>query len=119
MTTKPVVARVGHPVSEVARMLCRGGYRRLPVVRDSFIAGTVTPRDIISYLRGDKRMDALKKDRNEIEKAMNRFVTDIRPEADIFEAVQLMKRKGISMLPVVDSYQLVGILAQRDILDAM
>lgn len=119
MTSKPIVARNTHPVSEVAGMLVKGGYRRLPVVRDSFITGIVTPHDIIRYLNDNKKLDSLKKDRSEIEKAMNKFVATVNPEADVKEAIDIMRSKRIAMLPVVDEYQIMGVLTQRDIIDAM
>lgn len=119
MTSKPVVARTAHPVCDVAGMLVRGGYRRLPVVRDSFLTGIVTPLDIISYLNRGRNLRGLRRDRSELEKAMNRTVTTVGPHADIFEAVRSMRDKGVSMLPVVDEYQILGVLTRRDILEAM
>lgn len=119
MTSKPVVVRNRHPVCDVARMLVKGGYSRLPVVRDSFLVGIVTPHDIISYLNESKKMSSLKRDRTEAEKAMNASVVSIGPEEDVFAAARVMREKGVSMLPVVDHYQLIGVLTARDIVDAM
>jgi CBS domain-containing protein len=119
MTGRPVVARINHPVSEVAGMLVRGSYSRLPVVRDSFLTGVVTPTDILKYLSDRDCLGGLRKERSEIEKAMNRFVESVGPDQDVFEAASIMKRKGISMLPVVESYHLVGVISQRDIIEAM
>lgn len=119
MTRKPVVARTEHPVCDVAGMLVRGGYRRLPVVRDSFLTGIVTPLDIIAYLNRNRNLNGLRRDRSELGKAMNRAVTTVEPHADVFEAVRTMREKGVSMLPVVDEYRVLGVLTQRDILEAM
>lgn len=119
MTRKPVIARVGHPVCEVAGMLVRGGYRRLPVLRDAFLTGIVTPHDIIAYLNLKRDLTGLRRDRSELEKAMNRAVTTVGPHDDVGEAVRLMRAGGLVMLPVVDAYQLLGVLSQRDILEAM
>jgi CBS domain-containing protein len=119
MTSKPVVAKINHPVSEVAGMLVRGGFRRLPVVRDDFLTGIVGASDILRYLNGNKKLRGLRKDRNEIQNAMNKVVESIGPGADVHEAARAMCEKGVCMLPVVDEYQILGVLTHRDILDAM
>ncbi len=119
MITKPIVAKVSHPVSDVAGMLVRGGYRRLPVLRDRFITGIVGSSDILKYLSGCGNLEALRRDRTEVERAMNRFVVTVEPHQDVSEAAQLMAGKGASLLPVVEGYSVVGVLSQRDILDAM
>lgn len=119
MTSKPVVARNKCPVCDVARMLVRGGYSRLPVVRDSFLVGIVTPHDVISYLNKSRKMNSLKRDRTEVEKTMNKVVESVSPEADVWEAARQMRKHRVSMLPVVDDYQLMGVLTARDIVDAM
>lgn len=119
MTNKPLVVRVNQPIADVASMLVKGGYSRLPVIRDIFLTGIVTPFDIISYLNRQKKLSGLRQDRNGIGKAMNKFVVTVRPHADIGEAVEKMKSRQVCMLPVVDEYMLLGVLTQRDILDAM
>ena len=119
MTRKPFAVRTSHPVSEVAEMLVKGGYRRLPVVRDTFLTGIVTPVDIIRYLNGNRNLMGLRRERCEIEKAMNKSVAMVGPHSDIADAVAMMREKRVCMLPVVDEYQLLGVISQRDILEAM
>ncbi len=119
MSYKPAAAGVNSPVSDVAGMLVRGGYRRLPVLRDSFLTGVVGSSDILRYLKKSMNIGGLRKDRNRIEDAMNRSVHSVDPDADIIEAVDIMREKDVSMLPVVRDYRSVGIITQRDILEAM
>jgi CBS domain-containing protein len=119
MTRKPAVARVDHPVCDVASMLVRGGYKRLPVVREIFLSGIVTPLDIISYLNRYKKLSALKRDRSEIERVMNKTVVTVSPEADVYQAIKTMMERKLSMLPVVEDLQVLGVLSQKDILEAM
>jgi CBS domain-containing protein len=119
MTSKPLVVRVSHPVADVASMLVKGGYRRLPVIRDFFLTGIVTPFDIINYLNRNKKLSGLRQDRNGIGAAMNKHVVTIGSHADIAEAVERMRSRQVCMLPVVDEYVLLGVLTQRDILEAM
>ncbi|MFB6490276.1 MAG: cyclic nucleotide-binding/CBS domain-containing protein [Thermoproteus sp. AZ2] len=40
----------------------------------------------------------------------------IGPAAHVVEAVNLMKRKNISSLPVVERGELIGIVAERDLI---
>jgi CBS domain-containing protein len=50
MTRRVLVARPAYSIREVAEMLSRGGYRRLPVVGRNAVQGIVTPQDILRYV---------------------------------------------------------------------
>ena len=55
-----------------------------------------------------------------VSKSMTRKVVSIRPDADIFEAQDLMEKNNIRHLPVVESdNRLIGIVTDRDIRSAM
>lgn len=41
-------------------------------------------------------------------------VWSISPNATVFDAIQLMANKNVGALPVVDNWQLVGIISERD-----
>jgi CBS domain-containing protein len=41
-------------------------------------------------------------------------VWSIRPEATVYEALEVLAEKGIGALPVIDGDDLVGILSERD-----
>jgi CBS domain-containing protein len=119
MTIKPAAVSERHSIYDVSKMLVNGGYSRLPVVRDSYLCGIVTPFDIISHMNQNKKLSKLRRDRSPVEEAMNKSVISIGPEKDIKDAVEIMVRKDIGMLPVVQNYKLVGLLTQRDILECM
>jgi CBS domain-containing protein len=119
MTPKPSAASSSSAISDAAAMLVRGAYTRLPVVRDGFLAGIVTPHDVLRYLHSAGKTGGLRNDRTELSMAMNKAVVSVGPEADVAEAVGLMREKSLGMLPVAMDYRLIGVITQRDILEAM
>ncbi len=115
MTTKPIIINEDVSLHEAAKMLCRGGFRKLPVVKNGIFRGIITPHDIVSHVI--KNLGKLKRDCTPIKDVMKTNVITVKPNNDIYEAVRIMKRKRIGFLPVVDDTELVGILTQRDVLE--
>jgi len=115
---KPMVVTDNHSIVDVAKMMCMGPYQRLPVVKNGVLIGIVTPHDIISYLSRHGRLDALETEQLSITRAMNSEVVAISEEADIYDAVMLMKNRETGGLPVVRDLELLGIITKRDIIDA-
>jgi len=106
-------------LANVARMLAVGPYRKLPVVNNGFLVGVVTPFDVIKHLNETKQLSSIRTSNTKISKVMNSFVTSIHPDADVADAVTLMRRKNISGIPVTEEDSLVGIITERDIIEAM
>jgi CBS domain-containing protein len=106
-------------LANVARMLAIGPYRKLPVVTDGFLVGIITPFDVMKHLNESKRLSSVRTNGTRISEVMNRPVAAIGPGADVAEAVALMRRKNVSGLPVTEDDTLVGIITERDIIDAM
>ena len=50
MVRKPIVASESHTIEEAAKMMCRGGFKNLPVTDKNVYLGMVTPIDVLSYL---------------------------------------------------------------------
>ncbi|MEM5812204.1 MAG: CBS domain-containing protein [Candidatus Aenigmatarchaeota archaeon] len=120
MTRKPITVDRNKSVYDVARMLCRGPYRRLPVVNNGVLLGIVTPYDILSHLNSKEALNMLRFENSPIKEIMRKDVAYIRPDADIYEAVAMMKIKKVSGLPVVDEdADLLGMITKRDIINAM
>ena len=119
MTHKPIVARKNYTVWDASRMMCRGGFRRLPVVENGIILGIITPYDVLSYLMKGERVSTHKLESAKVAGIMNRFVTTTTPEATVSDAIRLMRNKKVGGLPVVEDEELVGILTERDILDSI
>lgn len=119
MTPKPIVARKMYTVWDATKMMCRGGFRRLPVTEQGILLGIVTPYDILSYLSKGERVSKHKLQSARVKTVMNSFVTTIEPEASIDQAIELMRNKKVGGLPVVEDEELVGIITERDILNAL
>jgi len=119
MIRKPIVAKENFTIEEVAKMMCKGGFKNLPVTQDNIYLGTVTPIDILAYLHKNKMLYKLRKAKRKVIRAMKKDAPNVSPNADIYEAVLLMKRNKTNVLPVVEDDELVGILTARDIVDAL
>ena len=118
MVEKPLTVKRNYTLFDVSKMMCRGGSRRLPVVEKNIPVGVVTPTDIIRYLREKGKESEMTTDRTRIADVMNRDIVTIRPEADLSSAINTMKNKNVGGLLVTDNDELVGIITERDILEA-
>ena len=120
MSQKPMVIHEDYPVRDVAKMLCRGPYRRLPVVNNGVVMGIVTPYDILSHLNRNGALNMLAFEAGPVKAVMNRDVASIHPGSDVYDAVKAMKVRKVSGLPVVnEDADLVGMVSKRDIINAM
>lgn len=119
MVERPIIAKKGYSVYDIAKMMCRGGFRRLPVVEDDILLGIMTPTDILLYLHKNGIEGNLVLDRTRIEKVMNRKPVTIREDTDLLSAINVMKRENVGGLPVVEDDELAGIITERDILEVL
>lgn len=119
MDRKPIVVKSHYTVLDAAKMLCRGEFRFLPVVKDSFIVGVVTPYDIISYLNRGPGLNNLRKTDADSAVAMKRDFLSVEPETDLHEVVRLMNRNSLSGMPVSDEGEMLGLVTRRDVVDLL
>lgn len=119
MVEKPMIVKNKYSVYDVAKTICRGGYRRLPVVRDNILMGVVTPYDILLHVRRSGTEKNFPSDKTRIETVMNREPVIIEDDADLFSAINAMRSKRVGGLFVVEDDELVGILTERDILEVL
>jgi CBS domain-containing protein len=120
MVERPIFVQRHHSVFDVAKMMCRGGFRRLPIVENNILLGIVTPTDILLHLRknfGTK--NTLISDKTRVEVIMKKEPYIVRPEDDLFTAISIMKTARVGGLPVVDEEELVGIITERDVVDIL
>ena len=112
MTASPRTVGRETPIGDAARWMEVHDVGSLPVVdRDGVLVGIVTDRDIAI------RVVAAGKDPNTT--TVGDVFTDkpsyAHPEQPLDEAVEQMVYRRVRRLPVVDDDQLVGMLAQADI----
>jgi predicted transcriptional regulator len=119
MDKKPIIAKDNYSVLDVSEMLCKGEYRFLPVVKDGFILGMITPRDVITYLNSGPGLNNLRKAGFEATAAMNRNFLSVEPESDLCEAVNIMNSKNINSVPVTDESEMLGLITRRDVIEAL
>lgn len=74
--------------------------------------GILTEQDIVRNVIASG-INPLKK---KVKEVMEKNLTTITPEKDIFEGLMMMRDLNISHLPVVDGKRLIGLLTIKDIL---
>ncbi len=119
MVKRPMVTGCDFTAYEVSKVLCKGGFRRLPVTKKGVLVGIITPHDVIRYLRKNKKESGLRKDKTTVDKMMERDIVSIGPDAYLSEAIRLMKTRGIGGFPVMENEELMGIITERDVIDAL
>ncbi len=118
MVRKPMIAKPNYSLLDTSKIICRGGFRRLPIVDDNVLVGIVTPKDIIGHLNEKGFLDKLTMVKTKTKDVMRKNVIVVDPRTELFEAIKIMKKKRIGGLPVTDGDDLIGILTERDIVDA-
>jgi len=92
-------------------------------VSQSLIAKIESGRIDPTYTKTQKIFSALsdleKKEDIKAEQLMTAKIISIAPNDSIKDAITKMKRFQISQLPVIDTHQLVGLVSEATILDAM
>ncbi len=130
MTPGPKSVGAGAPLGEVARLLLSSHFTGLPVVDgDNRPVGVIAQGDLIYKGGMPMRIGLLaRSDRDKVDavldalgekqarEVMTRPAVTIGQDKMITEAVELMLKKGVKRLPVVDGAgKLVGILSRVDI----
>ncbi len=118
MVHKPMIAKEHMSVADVASIMVRARYRRLPVASKGVLLGIVTPYDIISHLKSRNALHDLKSQTLPVTQVMNASVVTVGPNDDLAVAIDKM-RSGYSCLPVVEENELMGIIAERDVLELL
>ncbi|MFP3914532.1 MAG: CBS domain-containing protein [Actinomycetota bacterium] len=126
MTTDVTTIDPQASLKEAARLMASRGVSGLPVVEGERVVGVITEADFVerSAARGRAGLiDALLNRQERLRGAgtvgevMSRPVVSIGPDAPHTEAAQLMQRRGVKRLVVVDEEdRLLGVLSRGDLL---
>jgi len=121
MTRNVCTQRPNDTIADAIRLMAECWCRHLPVVSDEGkIEAVVTARDVVSYMAEEEVLEKLKRSLDPLEKpaksiAQPRVVT-VEPNVDLAYVLRLMRRYGVSGIPVVDSGALRGIVTERDVI---
>ena len=116
------------PIIDVIRIMTKEGFRRLPVINPTTreLEGIVAARDVVNYLGGGRKYEIIQRkyDGNffpavyaPVETIMSKEAVSIRTTGRIRQAINLMMKRGVGGLPVVDIKKRVwAIVTERDLL---
>src|SRR4051812_24218774 len=140
MTRDVITAPPTASVSDLARLLSLRGISAVPIcAEDGKLLGMVSEGDLLKpftaktdlrrqwwlgvlaegeELHGDF-LDYLRRDNRQARDLMTAPVVTVGPDATGPEMAELMHRKGIKRVPVVEAERIVGIVSRGDLVRAM
>lgn len=114
MTRNFVSAKPEIIVLDAINLMVKNRVGSVVLIEDGELKGILTEKDIMWTL-SKKHM---KVDLSEVKagEVCTRKITTIRPSADIYDALKLMKKAKFRRLPVVVKKRVIGLLTLKDIL---
>jgi len=110
MTPHPITVAPNETLAVARAKMQAGHFRRLPVMQDEKLVGIVTDRDLRPHLGHEER--------TRVTAAMTEDLVTVSPATTLESAAQLMLKRQIGGLPVVEDGKLVGIITTSDVLTA-
>ena len=111
MTADVATAHLDSSLREIAQLMRDEDTGAIPVLDGDELAGIITDRDIVLRCVAEGR-DA---DDATAEDILSERLETVEPDSDVEEASQLMARRQIRRLPVVEDGRLVGMVSLGDI----
>jgi CBS domain-containing protein len=109
-------AKENATVSEIGTRLILRSINGMPIIDDDGkVIGILTIIDILRAIKDNKNIDLLK-----ASDIMTRSPIVICQETNIIDIIDIMDKKGIEMIPVVDEERddrLIGIVSRKDIIE--
>ena len=106
-----IACDVATPVSEVVQTLASKRIGALPVLRDGRVVGIVSERDVIYCIEAEGEASLSKK----VGEVMTAPAITATPATKVDEALELMTRRRIRHLPVVDGGAMCGFVSIGDL----
>ncbi len=121
MKTDPIISTLGMMISDVAKIMVRNGYRRLPVIQERKLIGVVTVFDVLEFLGyGEfQHTDAEEAFSERVDEIVSRDVITVTGDQDLSDVARLVDETGIGGFPVVDKGCLTGIVTISDVIRAV
>ena len=123
MTTDLVTVTPATPIYDAVDLMKKHDIHRLPVLENGQLAGLIT-EGIIQEAMPSKATSLSVYEVNyllnktTVKDVMIKDVETIAPDALLEDAIAVMRRKNIGVLPVIEGTQLKGIITNNDIFDA-
>jgi CBS domain-containing protein len=111
MTRDVVTMPATATAAEAARKMRDGDIGDVVVLDERQVCGIVTDRDIVIRGIAEGRDPSTTK----LADICSRDLTTVTPDADVSEAIRLMKAKALRRLPVVEGNQPIGIVSLGDL----
>ena len=110
MSTKVVTVKPAEKVSRALQMMVRHRIGSIVVVDKGKPIGILTERDVSTRTaKGQKVRGTV------VRSIMSKPLITIGPSAQVWQAVELMVRKDIRRLPVMEGDRMVGMVTERDV----
>jgi len=133
MSPKVFNTTPGTPLGDACKIMVRNGLRRIPVIGGEAdiskaakkLLGIITSTDVIRYLNAKELFDNLNSNlatdvlKTTIADIMVKEPVTVEPTMTIGELCELFSEKNIGGVPVVKDGQVMGIITERDILNAV
>lgn len=133
MSTKVFTTTPGTPLEGACKIMVRNGLRRIPIVGGEAdiskaakkLLGILTSTDVIRYLNAKDLFTHLNSNlaSDVLETKISEIMVDepiiVEPEMGIGDLCDLFEEKNIGGVPVVSNGEVVGIITERDILNAV
>ncbi len=112
MTRDVCTAEKNETLLDATKKMLEFGVGSIVIVENEKPIGIVTERDIIEKVVVKNKVPS----RVKLKDIMTKPIITVKPTTSLREAVNIMLKKGIRRLPVVDGDRLVGIVTDTDIL---
>jgi len=113
MSKDVIIGTSGMKLSDVAKVMVRNGFRRLPVVKEDELIGVVTTRDLITALSTNFSEEILD---TVVEKLIKKESVTVSKDELVVNSADLMLNNNIGGLPVVEDGKVIGIITERDLI---
>jgi CBS domain-containing protein len=98
-------------VADAAKVMAQEEVGPVPIVEDGRLVGIVTDRDIVVRVVAEGRDP----NATTVKEIASADLVTVSPDDDLDEALNLLAKRQVRRLPVVEGDRLVGIVAQADI----
>lgn len=123
MTPNPITIPPDATLPAAAEIMKRGGFRRLPVVKDGHVVGIITDRDVKQAMPSDATSLSIWEinylvAKIKVSEIMSHPVYSLLEDANLEYAAEQLLHYKIGGMPVMYGDQLRGVITATDILRA-